>query len=451
MRKRLNHCLLNRLVYFLFFFPCWVVFNSAPAGAEPITLYQSVEKALDYSPRLSAVSHNHKASQADLKRALNRYFPSVDLMLGYGLEQYSDSITRQPGADPADSDWDPRGEVSLRLTQKVYDGGETRQQISVQKALLDSASYRILDASQKIAMDAIIAHLEVYKQRELVIIAEEDLKFHQNIYQSLSDMAQAGVGNIADVTQTQARMARARSNLFIIKADLNIAIANYTRVVGTQPGNLAFAEVPETMSNSLVDVLMKVEQNNPDLLSFNARLMEASARVGLAHSSYKPKINIELNSRYLDQSEGDSSWQSINDAMLVLRWNLFNGGQDKEMKNAALWRKHERRSNLDDKLLELREMTSAAWTTYLSLQMQRKAYAEAKHYSQKTFDAYMKQYGVSKRSLLDVLSAKNDYFKSAIQLISVNVNEIIVAHRILMFQGEMPISKHSNLRENSIE
>lgn len=431
-----------RIVYFLIFFLYWVPSVSSSPAPGVTTLDQSIEKALDYSPQLQALRHDHGALKFDLKQSRGRYLPSVNLLLGYGLEQYSDEVTRQTRADPSNTDWDPRGDAILKLTQKVYDGGETSQQVSIQEAILASADFGIQDATQAIALNAIHAHLEVYRQRELVALAEKNLKVHQDIFQSLSEMEQAGAGNIADVTHTQARMARAQSNLFISKADLTRALVHYTRVVGTQPGKLAWAEVPKKMPNSLEEALERTEQRNPEILAFNARLIEADARVELARSTCKPKINIELSSSYNDQLEGDRSWQNTNEAMLTLNWNLFNGGQDIANKNSALSRKKQIRSHRDDKLFELREATAGAWATYLSLQRQKKAYQAAVDYSQKTFDAYLKQFSVSQRSLLDVLSAENDYFQSASLLITVSVEETIAAYQILKLGKEVHIPKH---------
>ncbi len=435
-----------KMVYFLIFFSFWLASVSPSAVAGVTTLEQSVEKALDYSPNLQALRHNHGAIEYDLKQSRGRYLPSVDLRLGYGLEQHSDDVTRQPGADPGNTDWDPRSDANLRLTQRVYDGGETSQQVSIQESLLDSADFDIQDATQAIALNAIKAHLEVYRQRELVSLAEKTLKVHQNILQSLSEMEQAGVGNIADVTQTQARMARAQSNVFISKADLTRAMVYYTRVVGSKPGELALAEIPQRMPDSLEEALARTEQKNPEILAFNAKLNEADARVALARSTYKPKINIELNSSYNDQLEGDKSWENTNDAMLTLQWNLFNGGQDKANKNAALKRKKQVRSKRDEKLSDLRQATAGAWATYLSLQKQKKAYQAAVAYSQRTFDAYLKQFSVSQRSLLDVLSAENDNFQSASQLITVSVDETIAAYQILKLGNEVQIPGHWSIR-----
>ncbi len=84
-------------------------------------------------------------------------------MLGYGVEQYSDYITRLKGADPSDTDLDPRTDATLKLTQMVYDGGEISQTISIQKARLATSSHMIEDAEQSIYLDAVIAHLDVYQ------------------------------------------------------------------------------------------------------------------------------------------------------------------------------------------------------------------------------------------------------------------------------------------------
>ena len=439
--------------FWVFVLFCLTVLTPTFLKAETISLHQSVDEALKFSPQLQALTHEHQAAEFDLKQSRGRYLPSVDLLLGYGLEQHSDSVTRRAGADPSDNDWDSRGDATLRLTQNVYDGGETRQQVAIQQALLDSANFQIKSAAQTVALDAITAHLDVFRQRELVALAEKNLTVHQDIYQSLSEREQAGAGSIADVTQAQARMARAQSTLYLSKADLSKALANYSRVAGfaPEPEAVTYAGVPETLPPTLEKALELMENNNPELLALTTTLAENDARVALARSTYKPKIDIQLSSRYNDQLEGDRSWQNTNDAMLNLRWNLFNGGQDRAGASAALSRKNRSLSTRNDKLLELQEATSAAWATYKSLQGQKIAYRDAVDFSQKTFDAYLHQFSVSQRSLLDVLIAENDYFQSASQLITVSVNETLVAYRILALTGDLQVSCCAGVRESSAE
>ncbi|MGD8209892.1 MAG: hypothetical protein PVH85_18620 [Desulfobacterales bacterium] len=62
-------------------------------------------------------------------------------------------------------------------------------------------------------------------------------------------------------------------------------------------------------------------------------------------------------------------------------------------------------------------------------------------YSRKTFDAYLKQFSVSRRTLLDVLIVENDGFQSAVQLVTVSTNEIIAAYRILRLMVILQVSR----------
>ncbi|WP_425387037.1 hypothetical protein [Desulfobacter curvatus] len=73
-------------------------------------------------------------------------------------------------------------------------------------------------------------------------------------------MEKAGAGNTADVTQARARMARAESEMFIVKADLDRAVMAYKRMTGTKPAALSFAEVPLEMPESLENALDRMKK-----------------------------------------------------------------------------------------------------------------------------------------------------------------------------------------------
>ena len=77
----------------------------------------------------------------------------------------------------------------------------------------------------------------------------------------------------------------------------------------------------------------------------------------------------------------------------------------------------------------------------MALKRQKIAFRDAVDYSRKTFDAYLKQFSVSRRSLLDVLIVENDGFQSAVQLATVGTNEPIAAYRILKLMGALQVSR----------
>jgi adhesin transport system outer membrane protein len=399
----------------------------------------SVEKAIGSSPELQALENSRQAFAHDLKQSRSGWLPTIDLTLGYGVDQHSDQTTRAAGADPGDADWDSREQATLRMTQKIFDGGETGGRVGISKAKLDSESYHLQAATQAITLDAVTAHLNVLRQRRLVALSEKNLKAHRDIHRLLAEREQAGAGSIAAVAQVRGRMAHAESTLHSNRADLGHALANYVRLTGVSPGTLAYADAPDTFPQSLDEALLNAQKMHPELQVFKAMLDEAHSNVVLARSKFKPKLDLELGSRYNNRKEGKPSWENTNAAMLILSWNLYSGGRDKAGADAALSRKHKIHSQQATKWIELKETISSSWAKHLSLQNQKQTTRDAVRFSRKTFDAYLHQFSVSQRTLLDVLIAQNDYYRSVAQQVNVYIDETIAAYRILSLIGSLQV------------
>ncbi|WP_321529811.1 TolC family protein [uncultured Desulfuromonas sp.] len=140
------------------------LFVVSSAGAET-TLQESVSSALKTNPQLQILQHNQRAVGYQVNQVRSGYFPRLDLTLGYGTEAHDDEVTRARGDDDTFQD---RGEAALQLTQLLYDGGETSRRVAAEKEKFASAQKRVLDNAEAIALDAVIAHMQVYRQQELV-------------------------------------------------------------------------------------------------------------------------------------------------------------------------------------------------------------------------------------------------------------------------------------------
>lgn len=417
-------------------FATLVCFSIASVATAMTSIDTSIEKALKYNPRLKVLQNNRDALKHELRQAFGGYLPRVDLAAGYGSEQHSDAATRA-GNDPADDDREPRGEASLTLDQLIYDGGLVSGRVAAQKAKLESAEQRVFDNAEAISLDAVIAHLDVYRQRKLVELAEDNIKVHREILRAMETRQRAGAGSIADVTQTLGRLARAKASLASEKAGLGAVVANYERVVGEKPGPVAFTDAPGSAPETQMEAVALVRQGNPKVLARDADIDEAEARYKQAKSPDLPKLNLELSSNYEDQVEGDSSWQNTNAAMLRMRWNLFKGGSDAAGKRSARFRVRQAVANRNDQLVDVVEEAQATWAQYLAAKEQSAAYKDAVKYTKQTLNSYLKQFNVAQRTLLDVLDAENELFQSSGLWVTAQVNETIGACRLLALAGRL--------------
>ncbi len=75
------------------------------------------------------------------------------------------------------------------------------------------------------------------------------------------------------------------------------------------------------------------------------------------------------------------------------------------------------------------------WTRYLAAKDQRKYYEEAMSYNTATRDAYLAQFELGERSLLDVLDSENELFNSSTQYATANGNVVVGAYRLYALTG----------------
>lgn len=407
----------------------------AQAQGDTVTLPESVTGALAYSPRLQVLKANRQAVGFERDRARGGYYPAIDVGLGYGAEAHSDEYTRSRDDE---HDFSDRSEASIRLSQLVFDGREVGSRVGIEEARLVSADYRVLDNAESVALDAVIAHLEVYRQGQLVLLAEQNLKDHQNILNMLSDRQKGGVGSIADVDQTRGRLARAQATLAETRAGLRAAEANYLRLVGKVPGQPEFYMVPPNVVPADLDAaLQATAAGNPKVLALGANVDEARQQVALSRSSFWPKIYAELSSSYYDNVESSETYEHNNLAILRLRWNLLNGGSDLADRRASSARKQQAMASRDDQRDTVLEETRATWAELGAIRQQVVAYGDAINYNQKTLDSYLKQFNVGQRTLLDVLDARNELFQSSGLLVTSKVNEVIAVERLLALGGKL--------------
>lgn len=409
--------------------------SNALAQNQAVTLADTVTTALEYSPRLKVLKDNQEAIGFERDRAKGGYYPQVDISFGYGAESHNDERTR---AKDNENHFYDRMEAAIRLSQLLYDGKQTTSLVAIEEAKLASAGHRVFDNAEAIALDAIIAHMKVYRQRELVGLAEKNVKDHVEILNMLKERQAGGAGSIADVDQTSGRLARAQASLAETQAALKATEANYLRVVGKLAGDVQFFSAPADMlPKTLDEAVAQTVSGNPKILALNANIDEAAQRVELSNSSFLPKIHAELSSSYEDQVESSETYELNNQAMLRVRWNIFNGYADVADRKAAMARKMQASANRDDQQDQVIEETRATWAELESARKQSLAFGDALNYNQKTLDSYRKQFNVGQRTLLDVLDAHNELFQSSGLLVTAKTNEVIAIERLLALTGRL--------------
>ncbi len=410
-----------------------VMFSAGVALAEDsITIQKSVIDTLRYAPRLEMIKHNREAVGHDLDKSKGRWYPKLDIRGGYGTDSYDQEN------NPDDSDWNSRSEISATLSQRLYDGGEGFSQIRLDERRAASLDHRVFDNAESLALDAVIANLEVFRQRELLFLAEENAKAHRDILASLKEREEAGAGSVADVKQTQARLSMAQASIEKTRSALQAALNEYQRLTGVLPGKIAMTPYPQDLlPASLEDMTAQAVAGNPKISAAGEDVNAEAERVNIAKANYHPYVYLELSSTYSDGVENQEYWERTDAAMVRFNWNLFNGGSDLAGHKATKARKRQAEADKYDLTLAVENETKTTWSQYQSSLNEVKEYTQAVQFNRDTKEIYLEQFGVAQRSLLDVLDSENEVFQSSSQLVTSSVNEQIAAYKLMALSGKL--------------
>lgn len=394
-----------------------------------------VKLTVENNPQIGAVSANRKAVEQELRQARGLFLPQVDVVTGIGPEWTSDTTTRLTGES---DDTLIRTDARVQLTQRVFNGFQTVNEINRQKARVASAANRVHENAQNIALDAIGSYLEVIRQRELFALSKQNIDFHVGTLDKLDQRARSGVGTQADVSQTRARLARAQATLAQTANDLGDAEAIYTRVIGQHPGELVRPAFPtENLPQTLEAAAQQAAHNTPGILAAEADIAASGEEVNLANGGFLPTVNIEADAGYNDNANGRNTYGKDARVLLRGRWNLFRGGIDRAARQEAVFRMHQTREQRARVVNESVEESRRSWFAFQASAQRIEQLRGAVEDLKITRAAYQQQFDIGQRTLLDLLDAENELFTARGQLVSSDINQLISGYRLLASTGTL--------------
>ena len=411
-------------------------------GAGPVqaagvtTIHDTVTATLAYNPTIKSFQEYRQAAVHDVKRARSGWFPRVDARAAYGFEQWSDVNTRRSAYAQDNRTFYDRSEASIIISQTIWDGMDTWNRYRIGKSRLESAESRLFDNAEALGLDAILAHIEIYRQRRIVALAELNVRNHRSILASQHERRSSGAATMADVTQTQSRLARTEASLAESRSALEIAIANYKRLTGKDPGQVEPPAAPASAYPSLEVALTNSQTRSLKVKALRADASTAESQSELDKAPFHPQIFLEAGPTYSYRSGSALTDQGGMAIMLRANWNLFNGGYDWYNVKGSKARARQARQEVNVQLDALAEETEATWSELISAREQSKHFADAVTYSTRTRDMYLEQFNVGQRSLLDVLDSENELFSSSIQLVTSQQNIVAAQYRLLALGGD---------------
>jgi len=395
------------------------------------TLDKAIIITLKNNPELHHSFDLYQSSLQEINAAKGAYLPNIDLDAGIGYESINPAKTNSK----EETDMDRR-EAFISLNQLIWDGSSTINNINRTSYEAESDRFQLLGDESDKSLEVTKAYLDVISLSKILVLSEENLKVHKNIFKDTERKTEAGFGSIADVSQVKARIAKAESNLLVAKNNMYNANTTFIRLVGEEPENLitpkiSVKKIPQLMSEALAVAYKR----NPTIKVARYDVLSANYQYKQSISPNYPTISFEVNHSIRQDAGGYEGKSDETTAMIRFRYNLYHGGTDGANIESYAYKVNQAKSLRESVLRQIKEGLTLSWNSY---DLTRKELVFLKKHVNsvaETIISYNKQYLIGQRTLLDLLNSQNELFESKKDYINVKFKYKYSKYRILNAMG----------------
>lgn len=380
---------------------------SSAVVAQSSNLPEVIERTIISNPEIRARFQDFQSTLEGQNVAFGGLLPEVTAQGWVGREWRGST-----GGSNSDR-WGRNG-YSLQLRQLIFDGFSTINNVKQLGFEKLSGYYDLLATVDGLAAEATDAYLDTLRYREMERLAHDNYGVHEHTLSQLRERQESGVGRGVDLEQANGRLALAQSNLMTETNNLNDVSQRYRRIVGEFPSEtlLDAPDVSEHLPNNPTDFQSSL-RTSPGILSKQALVQAAEAGVSSAKGRHMPTLELRAATGK-DRAQPGTPFRDAqsSNVQLMLSYNLFRGGADQARVRQTTAQTYAARDVRDYTCRNLQQDLSVAWNNIIKLRQQMPYLQEHEMATSKVRVAYMQQFQIGERSLLDVLDTENELFDS---------------------------------------
>ncbi|WCP80672.1 TolC family outer membrane protein [Vibrio harveyi] len=409
---------------------CFGVLAVSPAFGQ--TLEQAVENTLISNPDIKSAFNEFVSKRYVNEASSGAYLPSVDLDAGVGYEGINPAESNRKSTDLT------RKEATITLTQLIWDGSATLNDIDRTAADAESVRYQLLADAQDKALEVAKVYLDAVKAYEVLTLSENNLKVHKKIYQDIKKRVDSGIGSTADLTQVEARLAKAHGNLVAAQNNLFDTHTIFTRLVGQAPQGLIFPRADQNFIPYTVDDAIDLAfKSHPVIKISKADVDSAKFQYKQSKGNYYPTVSVEASQTWRDDAAGVEGNSDETTAMLRMRYNLYNGGSDSANAESFAYQLNKAKDLRERAYRNVEEGLRLSWSALDLTQQQKQFLSDHVDSASETVIAYEKQYRIGKRTLLDLLNTENELFEARKDYLDAKYAEQYAKYRVMNATGQL--------------
>jgi outer membrane protein len=308
---------------------------------------------------------------------------------------------------------------------------KAESQVSASRATLRMMEESVLLAAATVYMDMSrdTANLEV--QRNNVRVLQRTLKDTQNRFA-------AGQVTTTDVAQAEAQLAAGEATVHAAESTLMTTRANYRRIIGVEPTNLAPAAPVDRLSPTRLDAAIVVGlAENPSVVAALYGVDVAQLQVKISEGALWPTL--ALQGSVLQQTSANILEPNLflGTVMLNLTVPIYQGGAEYSAIRLDKETVAQQRLNVDQVRDQTRANVVQAWGQLTAAKAEIEAAQRQNVAAVKALEGVRNEALAGQRTTQDVLNAEQALVNARLSLIVAQHDRVVASYSLLSAVGRL--------------
>jgi len=262
------------------------------ALSRELSLEDCIQIGLNNKSTLKSASSGKSVAEKSVKTSYSNLLPSVG---------FSGNLNRSyfPKTNKSSSAYSQTMSGGIQVTQKVYDGGQTINQVKQAKSFFQIANLSYQSTRLRVIRDIIHGYFELLKAKELKEVASQNLSLTEKQLNLVKTKFGLGAVKKTDLLKGEVTRGQAQSEFFQSAQVFRRSRRNFYHAMGIPDKGEQFIHFLKEIKTYPLpkkgELSIIIEENNPDLLSKKSQIQSEKLNYMISRGMRLPSIDAGLN------------------------------------------------------------------------------------------------------------------------------------------------------------
>jgi outer membrane protein len=419
--------------------------GTAPALAD--TIEAALVRAYQNNPQLNAQRAQVRSTDENVPQALSGYRPTVSLNASVGY-QYQDTTTNSPGIDPVSrantlatsinhGTNAPRS-AGITVAQTMFNGNRTANRTRAAESQVSGAREGLRVLEQSVLLSAATIYMDYLRDAAIVEVQKSNVRVLEQTLKQTRDRFNVGEVTRTDVAQSEAQLAAGKTQELTAEANLVTTRANFRRIIGNEPTNLApGSPVDRFLPSKLPSAVELSLVENPNVTAAMYGIDVNFLQVKINEGALLPTVTVQASAQEANEQSLLIQRSFGASAIAQLSVPVYQGGAEYSLIRQSKENLAQQRLNLDLTRDQTRANTVTAWGQLEAGKAQVSSAQAQVTASEVALNGVREEAKAGQRTTLDVLNAQQALVNARVALVTAQHDRVVASYAVLSAIGRL--------------